>query len=613
VEAGTEPEEQRASRAPGLETPARRRVSLPGLYQQVRAVLYPRRGALAAALLGLVVIGYVHGQALLTSLKYGHSAFRIADDARQQIFPFFRYIDQPPMAADYIADYYLACYPLGYFGLYAWTAKLGLDPALLSHYLPHVLLLITLLGLGAAGLKLGGKLGAFCTVMLALGCNTYIYRLTGGLPRSFGFPILAVALYALAFGRVWWCSACVVCGALFYPVTGVVTGLALAGLLLLPGGLGLPLGSWSWKRRLTVLVGTGALAVALLIPSTISCGRYGSPIRPDETAEFPEVGPGGRYGRESRAPFAGFFESFPRALAPALLGAQEPLSKQARAWLAPGDKPLESVRFRGLLDVLLLLCLLGGFGLLAYQPAARRVLLLGVSAGMGHTLARFVVPYAYLPERYVAYPIPLLGTLAIATCVSGMFPPSFQQGWQRWLKTGAIGAYVAALLWLLGGRVSPKTGLSVDLRPHQALYQRIAQLPPDALVAGWPKGIMNDVPYASRRRAFVTLETHQAFHKGYLEEMRRRMRALIEAYFASSPEALIRLRDEFGVTHLLVERAHFGRQAPTYFRPYRSWLDRQRKIAKKKGFEVPRQIPAASVYSFKGFELLDLTRIQAPH
>lgn len=574
-------------------------------------------GTWGAALLGwlavLGVLGWFQGPAVLASIRQLLSPHRINDDAQQQIFPFYRYLESSAFATDYIADYYLACYPLGYWGLYAGAARLGIDPTAVSRSLPLLLWLVTVLGLGAVAHKLGGKLAALAAMGLALGSGIYMGRIAGGLPRGFGFPILAMALVGLAYARVWWCAACVIAGALFYPVAGVVSGLSLAGVLLLPRAMGITTNYWTWRRRITLIGGTAALAIVLLLPSAISCGRFGEVVRPSDITEFPEAGPGGRFSSESRAPFPGFFKSCQAPLDKALLGGWRPWATAPRAWLLDGQKqPRNSARYRATMDALLILVLLGGVGLFAHEAAARRVLVLGVASVVGYTVARLVVPFAYLPDRYVAYAVPLLGTLAVSTCVSGLFPPSFKQGWRRWVKWAVLATYIAGLLWLLGGRVSPNAGLSVDLRRDRKVLRAIAALPEEAVVAGWPRGLMNRVPYASRRRALITHETHQAFHKGYIEEMRKRMRGLLAAYFATSPEPLVRLRDELGVTHLLLERGHLGRKAPSYFRPYSTWVAEHRAAAKGRGYELPRQIPAASVLSYKGYELIDLSRIEAP-
>ncbi|MEE8156492.1 MAG: hypothetical protein V3T53_16170 [Phycisphaerales bacterium] len=56
---------------------------------------------------------------------------------------------------------------------------------------------------------------------------------------------------------------------------------------------------------------------------------------------------------------------------------------------------------------------------------------------------------------------------------------------------------------------------------------------------------------------------------GYTLEMRRRMTAIICAYFASGPGPLMKLRDEFGVTHLIVDRRHYQKGANlSFFEPF---------------------------------------------
>jgi hypothetical protein len=109
----------------------------------------------------------------------------------------------------------------------------------------------------------------------------------------------------------------------------------------------------------------------------------------------------------------------------------------------------------------------------------------------------------------------------------------------------------------------------------------------------------------------MTVETHQVFHEGYTLEMRRRMDAIINAYFATSLEPIVRLRDEFGVTHLLVEREHFDERPPGYFVPFDRWIRRRRAAARPKEYELPKHIEMAGVFSHSGTVLLDLSRIRS--
>lgn len=559
------------------------------------------------------VLAWLQGGAALANLKYTLQPYRLNGDAQQQIYPFYRYLEPNAFGGDYIAEYYLSSYPLGYKSLYLVGTWFDVDPAALSRSLPHLLWLCTVLALGAAVRALGGKLAAFVAMALALGSNAYLDRIQGGLPRSFGFPIVAIALAGLAYARVGVCIAAVWLGALFYPVAGLLSGLSLGGLLLLPERTGFSVSGYSWRRRLYTLGGTALVAVALLLPSAIGTSRYGKVVRPSDVTQYPEAGPGGRYSSESRAPFRGFFESVPRPAEAALFGAAEPWSPSARAWLLGSKKPAQrwsSERYRQAIGAIFLLALAGAVALLVRQAAARRVALLGVAAGVGYGVSRIVVPYAYLPERYVAYAVPLLATVIVSTGVAGFFGASFAQGRRRWAKWATLSLAGALVLALLAGRVAGNVGLTHNLRHDSALYDAIAKLPPNSMVAGWPRGLMNAVAYASRRPTLISMEVHQAFHAGYVEEMRRRMYALIDAYFATSAEPILRLGREFGVTHLLIQRSHYGRNGPGYFRPFGAPIKAARDAGHKR-YLLPKLASRASIFQRGDYMLLDLAKIEA--
>ena len=116
----------------------------------------------------------------------------------------------------------------------------------------------------------------------------------------------------------------------------------------------------------------------------------------------------------------------------------------------------------------------------------------------------------------------------------------------------------------------------------------------------------------TRRKVLLTRESYQATHAAYVLEMRRRMEALIAAYFAASPKPLLELRDEYGVTHLLVKAGHLRGRPPRYFKPFGTQIRSSVVAAADEGYEVLRQIPAAAIYSNRGKVLLDLARIENP-
>ena len=165
----------------------------------------------------------------------------------------------------------------------------------------------------------------------------------------------------------------------------------------------------------------------------------------------------------------------------------------------------------------------------------------------------------------------------------------------------------AMVLLPFGGRGSTDAGLNVNEESQRRLYDFLGRLPKDILIAGWPTDLDN-VPYLSRRQVFINYELHQVLHQGYADEMRRRMRALIDAYFATDQRALVRLRDEFGVTHLVFRQDRLE-EPPPYFRPFSIWARKAFNDGVRMGFEIPRQVDSAMVFSDAPFVVLDLRRL----
>jgi MFS family permease len=493
-------------------------------------------------------LGLVYGNALSTHITRGFDPRIFNSDARQQIYPFFRYADSSLFPNDYIADYYLDCLPLGFRALYTLSAPL-IDPAVSNKIVTYLMLLITVAGLGVAANRLGGKVAAWGAMALTLGAVLYINRMGGGLPRAFGFPILACALAALSYGRTKWLAALVWLGACFYPVAGFVVGMATTFfLLLLPASDRGDARDWRLWRRLRFLSIVAGVSVLLLSPTIVTSSKYAPVLTDDDVTEYPEAGPGGRYWpNASRAPYDSFFENASAAIARGFIGVGRPWVEPVFQWVS-ADKPpnRRPNRQQAILDLVAMFTVIGWVFFVAASSAARRVLMFGLAAFIGYSIARFVEPYFYLPTRYTNYPMPLLAVLMASTSVAGFFSACDKLGWassraraflahvKEWVASrGRIGALLAQrvgtkaafragvtfvfclfVLITIGGRGSGKAGLGFHTR-SAPLYDAIAELPVDSVIAGWPRTAIENVPYTSRRAVLLTFQTHQAFHRQY--------------------------------------------------------------------------------------------------
>ena len=95
--------------------------------------------------------------------------------------------------------------------------------------------------------------------------------------------------------------------------------------------------------------------------------------------------------------------------------------------------------------------------------------------------------------------------------------------------------------------------------------------------------------------------------------MRQRMDAVFAAYFSVDAAPLRQLRDQFGVTHLLVETHHFSdakRPQPNIFRPGVRGSARDWKRCGITRYLMSRSLhQRAAVFNRDGLILLDLARL----
>jgi hypothetical protein len=205
--------------------------------------------------------------------------------------------------------------------------------------------------------------------------------------------------------------------------------------------------------------------------------------------------------------------------------------------------------------------------------------------------------------------MPVLAVLMVSTSIAGFF--SLRDTKPAW-RAGATFAFILLVLVTLGGRGSDRAGLDVDARRNAPLHDAIAELPVDAVVAGWPYTAIENVPYVSRRSALLTFETHQAFHKQYADEMRKRMRALVDATLATSDEPLVRLREGHGVTHMLVYLPHLSGQPLRYFKPFNLWIADAHQRRAGNPLLLNELVRDHAIYRDGGYAIVDLGELGRP-
>jgi hypothetical protein len=547
------------------------------------------------------------------------------DDARQQIWPLLRFYDDLLLPNDLVADYYLACLPAGFTGLYRLLSPF--DPRAVSKVLPYVLLAVTAVSAWRAARRLRGPAAGWATLALVLGAQVYLARSAGGLPRSFAFPVLALMLFAVARGKPMRGALATLLGALFYPAAGVVCGLTLAAWLLLPAKLRGNAETWGLGRRTGLLLATAVASIGVLVPTYSSSQSWGPVLRPSDAVEYPELSAEGRYTYEDRT-------DHPFSLQAAKNFVEAPLAGLGGEW-DPSRSGLR-MNLRAVAALALLAAGATGFGLLARTSApARRVLLLPLAAVVGYVLSALAAPLLYIPSRYQLYPLAVSAVVIVPAGLAHLATLVVRSGDQR--RTQSLVLLATAGLYLLffsayrlsfgenaGVSLSPLStaGIEPPRRDHAEVMAFIRELPATTVIAGWP-GDLDGVPYQTARTALVTRETHQAFHRKYTDLMRARAKAVIAALYDTDPNAAAvrRLSQDFGVTHLVVNtRMYDGSGVPRYFAPFdadlaaaREAVGRKTPIVRSAGFQALTQVFPIGDSGVEGerpdWVILDLTKL----
>lgn len=530
----------------------------------------------------------------------------MSDDVRIVHIHFFNWMDPSLFANDILGKYHSDGTGELFRALFYVAAKLW-DPYTFTKLPPYLLYAVTLLGLAVAAHRLGGRTAAFIVVTLCLGASMMLGRMVGLLPRAFAYPILAWMAVALTHGRVRLLACLTVIGAGLYPVLTVIGGLALAVVLLLqPAEDRGEAANWKLKKRLLWVAGTALAGALVMLPFTLRMAQYGETITPALIADYPEAGPGGRQDSVTRPPFAPLSKSWAATAKQSVLASGPrlvPLAGEA----VENDSELRETLFDWLTFGTVMGCALLGLG---RNRAMRGLAVLALAIGVGYLLANAVTPRLVVPPRYTLYGVPIVTVLALSAAPSGLMSvlPKTSRIWSYLRGYGAF-ALGALLLALVGGKGAVNVGLRrYNTHSDRPLLSAVADLPPSSLIAGWPEGILETLPILSRRTPFLTRELHVPYHTSMTLQMRDRMKALILAYYATDVAPLRRLRDEFGVTHLLVEPSRYVKPS-RYFAPFRPDITRAFQQGSERGFAVDRLRDSAAIYGDGKYYVLELSRL----
>jgi hypothetical protein len=506
----------------------------------------------------------------------------IQDDARQHIFWMGRLRDPELFPNDLIADYSQWRTPPGLSFLY-WALSPLINPILASKLLPWALGIAMALFTFLLVRHLHPSPSAAFLAAVLLGWDAWRSQsLPSATPRAFALPLIAALVWSLASRRLALSCCVVVLGALVYPVVGAI-GVALLGIRLVQFR--------HWRAALKherpawlAFVGALVLACAALLPGQAGDSRFGPVVSKDEMERMAEFRKDG---------VNSFFVSYKYSYIDSTVDWS--FGQRVRGALEFQVPDLHDFRVRAALALPVLLL----FG--RFLPAARRLsgrasvlLQLLAASYVLFVVAHLVLFRLYYPDRYVTSSRTLVIDIAAAVAVAIVIETAAALVRSPWR---AVVAAVIALAIGIGLAVYPvevKPLFRRDLHPEVTTF--LQAQPKDFLVAGVPIDT-NSIPSFAERPVLASFKHADAFHLGYYRQLRPRIEALINAYYAESRREIADFAQRYGVDAFLVNRLAFDKK--TYAHAWSGSHNRWQPFA---------PMVAAKLRQPRRFALLELAR-----
>ncbi len=537
-------------------------------------------------------IAIVYAAATLVALSpFWVERALIDDDARMHLLGFYALRFPEAFTDRFLSDYSLAYVPPGYRMLNESFAQF-IDPQLFAKILGAVLLITTWSLAWKIGSRLGGLVGAAGSLLLCVHSGFILLHTFGGLPRSFGYPLLFAFVWAWIKRRDIAIALILLAQAAFYPPLFLVCWSASA----LRVAVHAPAFLTSRRRGLLAFAGTSVVAAAMLVVFARSPDSWGRLATLEDAAAMGEFQRDG--GRIKILPLYSvskeLYDSAERGLQ-GIAGASGQTGPAVGDGAGDGAGVL--VTFAFLLVVFP--------AVLVARPRPSWAATLFVSALVVYSVARQLAFHLGEPDRSFKYTLPVLIVLAwplawgaarsmtstsLGTATSGLSVHN-----SAVLRVGASSNSVlthrnSALsrlgaLWQLGlaGAVlavfavhgvlpADPSAITVDARSELPLHDAIAAIDPAGnpiLVAGWPGGPIDNVPLLAGREVFVDYEHAHPYYLGHYAEVRRRIEETLRLIYSTEVAAAREIRDSNALTHLILERGTLaeGSDRPRLFRP----------------------------------------------
>ncbi len=454
--------------------------------------------------------------ALIVEHRVFTDAMAINDDVRNQIYWMGRFINPNYFANDYIASYLTQ--PSMISPIFSWIYQLGsliVDPKLISQYLPFPIITLTTYFLFKFTETHAGPRYAY---WICFTFNLYIWAMNyiaGGLPRSSFYLLFFAFLWLMTIRSRLWLPVCLALQALCYPTVCFMSIIILATETL----------AKRYNPKATLIAISSATLVLYFRYFYHRNHSFGELINFSETIKLPECFIDGRrcvimlpYSVTQINSNPEILLSLVSKLAPYALAGIIILSL---AYLLINKLLLSKVKYQA-------------------QPSY-----LWTSTYISIALfiiAHIILFYLYLPHRYIAYTLPLIPIFFIGTW--------FYQAEELYKNKPIIIKLLTLTALLLMATQADDDLIRVNKQERQVL-QYLSSTPINSLIVASTRFASN-IPAFAYRSVLVSSETDIPFHKGYYEEIKRRLVAQEKIYSSTNINEIKQIAKQYGVDYIVL-------------------------------------------------------------
>lgn len=527
------------------------------------------------------------------------------DDARTLLFPFHLYGSDGGLANSVLAREMLNQNLPALRFLYFVFVKLT-NIFWASKIVQAICFLIVFAsGLILARSRRFGLAGGILLVFLFLHNSNVVNRIAGGLPRSFGFPILSLWAASVLANKKWmrWVS-CFIASLFYQPVMLIL--LAAEGIFCMRKII-------SNRFRLTFL--WRSVGAYVLLSMVCLSQAFVAFLFVEGTGHLYSLEQAGKNQALSREGFLSDLEGIPFAN-PAELFAKHflsPFRNLPNSSFEKGEQRVQKFMFlssvemsdgAAFLFVVFLMMLF--LSRKTPQPGGLTELILASMAI--YILSRFFAFYLYFPERYYYFGMTAAGTL-LAISAMGQLLPQLKKDCRFTCRNLLAVFFMSVLLATSGGGVFPDNGVTIEGYSRRNLFDFIRTLPGNVHILAHPmEG--DDILYWAGRDTMGGYETLHLLHVELWERRKKEIEQVFDAVYSVNPRDFMAYCKKSEITHVLVNKAYYQYDFKTralYLEPFRSYARELLKAVKREDLLLTRIPPQAVIYEENFYQLVDLS------